>query len=198
MPFQFKPQQPVPDVILIEPKAFGDDRGWFMETYKRSEFEANGIRVEFRQDNHSHSTAKGVIRGLHYQKDPAAQGKLVRCVDGAIYDVAVDIREGSPTYGRWVAVELSAEDRRMLWVPPGFAHGFCTLTDVSEVVYKATAEYSAPHDRGIRWNDPAIGVTWPVKSPTLSPKDAQAPLAYQEMIYLTMRRLRGSPGAADR
>jgi len=97
-------------------------------------------------------------------------------VVGAIYDVAVDIREGSPTYGRWVAVELSAEDRRMLWVPPGFAHGFCTLTDVSEVVYKATAEYSAPHDRGIRWNDPAIGVTWPIKSPMLSPKDAQAPL----------------------
>ncbi len=176
MPFQFRPQQPIPDVILIEPKAFGDDRGWFMETYKRSEFEANGIRVEFRQDNHSRSTAKGVIRGLHYQKDPAAQGKLVRCVDGAIYDVAVDIREGSPTYGRWVAAELSAEDRRMLWVPPGFAHGFCTLTDASEVVYKATAEYSAPHDRGIRWNDPAIGVTWPVKSPMLSPKDAQAPL----------------------
>ena len=176
MPFQFKPQLPIPDVILIEPKAFGDDRGWFMETYKRSEFEVNGIRVEFRQDNHSHSTAKGVIRGLHYQKDPAAQGKLVRCVDGAIYDVAVDIREGSPTYGRWVAVELSAEDRRMLWVPPGFAHGFCTLTDVSEVVYKATAEYSAPHDRGVRWNDPAISVTWPIKSPMLSPKDAQAPL----------------------
>ena len=176
MPFQFKPQLPIPDVILIEPKAFGDDRGWFMETYKRSEFDANGIRVEFRQDNHSRSTAKGVIRGLHYQKDPAAQGKLVRCVDGAIYDVAVDIRQGSPTYARWVAMELTAERRQILWVPPGFAHGFCTLSEISEVVYKATAEYSAAHDRAIRWNDPAVGVTWPIKSPTLSPKDAQAPL----------------------
>lgn len=176
MPFQFKPMDAIPDVVVIEPRAFGDDRGWFMETYKRSEFEANGIRAEFRQDNHSRSTAKGVLRGLHYQKDPAAQGKLVRCLVGAIYDVAVDVRKGSLTYGRWAAAELSAEDRKMLWVPPGFAHGFCTLTDVSEVVYKATAEYSAPHDRGIRWNDPAIGVTWPVKSPMLSPKDAQAPL----------------------
>src|SRR2546428_11862346 len=165
----------MPDVILIEPKALGDDRGWFMETYKRSEFEANGIRVGFRQDNHSRSTASGVRRGLHYQKDPAAQGKLVRCVVGAIYDVAVDIRRGSPTYGRWVGMELTAESKRMLWVPAGFAHGFCTLTDVSEVVYKTTSEYSAPHDRGIRWNDPAIGVKWPTASPVLSPKDGQAP-----------------------
>jgi dTDP-4-dehydrorhamnose 3,5-epimerase len=176
MPFKFTPMQTLPDVLLIEPKAFGDDRGWFMETYKRSEFEAHGIGVEFRQDNHSRSAAKGVLRGLHYQKDPAAQGKLVRCVVGAIYDVAVDIRNGSPTYGRWVAAKLSAEERNMLWVPAGFAHGFCTLTDVSEVVYKTTAEYSAPHDRGIRWNDPAIGVAWPVKSPVLSDKDAKAPL----------------------
>jgi len=175
MPFQFKPQQALPDVVLLEPKTFGDDRGWFMETYKRSEFEANGIRADFRQDNHSRSTAKGVLRGLHYQKDPAAQGKLVRCVVGAIYDVAVDIRKGSPTYGRWVAAELSAADRNMLWVPPGFAHGFCTLTEISEVMYKATAEYSAPHDRGIRWNDPAIGVRWPIATPVLSTKDAQAP-----------------------
>jgi len=176
MPFKFTPLPALADVVLVEPKAFGDDRGWFMETYKRSEFEANGIPVDFRQDNHSRSTGRGVIRGLHYQKHPAAQGKLVRCVVGAIYDVAVDIRKGSPTYGRWVAAELSAGDRKMLWVPPGFAHGICTLTDLSEVVYKATAEYSAAHDRGIRWNDPAVGVTWPVTPPILSPKDAQAPL----------------------
>lgn len=176
MPFQFKPLEALPDVILVEPKAFGDDRGWFMETYKRSDFEAGGIRVDFRQDNHSRSTAKGVIRGLHYQKDPAAQGKLVRCVSGGIFDVAVDIRKGSPTYGRWVSAELSAENRKMLWVPAGFAHGFCTLTDVSEVVYKTTAEYSGSHDRGIRWNDPTVGVLWPVAAPVLSPKDAQAPL----------------------
>lgn len=176
MPFTFQPLKELPDVVIVEPKAFGDDRGWFMETYKRSDFVANGIRVEFCQDNHSRSTDKGVLRGLHYQKDPAAQGKLVRCILGAIYDVAVDIRKGSPTYGRWVGVELAAESRKMIWVPAGFAHGFCTLTDVSEVAYKATAEYSGAHDRGIRWNDPAVGVKWPVKTPLLSPKDAQAPI----------------------
>jgi len=150
-----------------------------METYKRSEFESNGIRFAFSQDNHSRSSASHVIRGLHYQKDPAAQGKLVRCVFGAVYDVAVDIRRGSPTYSRWAGVELSAENRRMLWVPPGFAHGFCTLSDVSEVVYKTTSEYSGPHDRGIRWNDPALGVNWPTTNPVLSPKDAQAPMLAQ-------------------
>ena len=176
MPFQFKPQRALPEVVLIEPKGFGDDRGWFMETYKRSDFEANGIGPEFRQDNHTRSTTKGVLRGLHYQKDPMAQGKLVRCLVGAIYDVAVDIRKGSPTYARWVGVELTAESRQILWLPAGFAHGFCTLSDISEVVYKATAEYSPAHDRGIRWNDPAVGIRWPVKSPVLSPKDADAPL----------------------
>jgi dTDP-4-dehydrorhamnose 3,5-epimerase len=173
--FAFRPLKELPDIILIEPRVFADDRGWFMETYKQSEFDAQGIRFTFPQDNHSRSIAKHVIRGLHYQKDPAAQGKLVRCVLGAIYDVAVDIRRGSPTYGRWVGVELTEESRRLLWLPPGFAHGFCTLTDVSEVVYKTTAEYSAPHDRGIRWNDPALGIAWPVASPILSPKDAKAP-----------------------
>ncbi len=173
---EFKPHPSLPEVVLIESKAIEDDRGWLMETYKRSEFAANGIGLEFRQDNHSRSTAKGVVRGLHYQKDPMAQGKLVRCLVGAIYDVAVDIRKGSPTYTRWVAVELTAERRQILWVPPGFAHGFCTLSEISEVVYKATAEYSAAHDRAIRWNDPTIGVTWPVQSPVLSSKDAQAPL----------------------
>ncbi len=179
MPFAFAPLNDIPDVILIEPKAFGDDRGWFMETYKRSEFEANGIRAEFRQDNHSRSTAKGVIRGLHYQKDPAAQGKLVRCVAGKIFDVAVDIRMGSPTYGRWVSAELSAANRRLLWVPSGFAHGICTLTDECEVLYKATAEYSAAHDRAICWNDPALAIQWPVASPMLSSKDAEAPTLAQ-------------------
>lgn len=173
---EFKPHPSMPEVVLIEPKAFEDDRGWLMETYKRSEFAANGIGPDFRQDNHSRSTAKGVVRGLHYQKDPMAQGKLVRCLVGAIYDVAVDIRKGSPTYARWVAMELTAERRQILWVPPGFAHGFCTLSEISEVAYKATAEYSAAHDRRFRWNDPAVGVTWPVESPLLSPKDAQAPL----------------------
>lgn len=176
MPSAFRPLKEVPDVILIEPKAFGDDRGWFMETFKQSEFTAKGMNLPFPQDNHSRSMGKGVIRGLHYQKDPVAQGKLVRCVLGAIYDVAVDIRRGSPTYGQWVGVELSAENRQILWVPPGFAHGFCTVSEVSEVVYKTTAEYSPAHDRGIRWSDPAIGVRWPTTTPVLSPKDANAPL----------------------
>ncbi len=134
---EFKPHPSLSEVVLIEPKAFEDDRGWLMETYKRSEFTANGIGSEFRQDNHSRSTAKGVLRGLHYQKDPMAQGKLVRCLVGAIYDVAVDIRKGSPTYAHWVGMELTAERRQILWVPPGFAHGFCTLSKISEVVYKA-------------------------------------------------------------
>jgi dTDP-4-dehydrorhamnose 3,5-epimerase len=176
MPFTFQPLERLPDVIVIEPKAFGDDRGWFMETYKESEFAAKGLRFPFPQDNHSRSTQKHVLRGLHYQKAPAAQGKLVRCLVGAIYDVAVDIRKGSPTYGRWASAELTAENRRMLWVPAGFAHGICTLTDVCEVAYKATSEYSPAHDRAVRWNDSALGITWPTTSPILSPKDAQAPV----------------------
>lgn len=175
MPFQFERFAALPDVIQIEPRTFADDRGWFMETYRRSAFEANGIPVEFRQDNQSRATAKGVLRGLHYQKDPAAQGKLVRCIVGAIYDVAVDIRKGSPTYGRWAGTELTADNRRIVWVPAGFAHGFCTLSDIAEVIYKTTAEYSPAHDRGIRWNDPALQITWPTRAPVLSPKDAQAP-----------------------
>jgi dTDP-4-dehydrorhamnose 3,5-epimerase len=176
MPVTFQPTPQIPDVIVIEPRVFGDERGWFMETYKQSEFTAKGIPFTFGQDNHSRSSATGVIRGLHYQKDPAAQGKLVRCIVGSVYDVAVDIRRGSPTYGRWVSVALSAENHRIVWVPPGFLHGFCTLTDISEVVYKTTAEYSPSHERSVRWDDPTLAITWPTKSPQLSAKDAQAPL----------------------
>lgn len=176
MPVTFHPTPEIAEVIVIEPRAFGDDRGWFMETYKQSEFTAKGIPFTFGQDNHSRSSASGVIRGLHYQKDPAAQGKLVRCIVGAVYDVAVDIRRGSPSYGRWVGVELNAENRRIVWVPPGFLHGFCTLTDISEVVYKATAEYSPSHERAVRWDDPTLAINWPTKTPLLSAKDAVAPL----------------------
>lgn len=175
MPCTFRPFPGLPDVILVEPRAFGDERGFFMETYKKSEFEKNGIPGDFRQDNHSRSTKRGVLRGLHYQKDPHAQGKLVRCVTGEVFDVAVDIRKGSPTYGKWVAATLTAENRHALWIPPGFAHGFLTLTDLADVTYKTTNEYSAPHDRAIRWNDPAIGVRWPLADPLLSKKDAEAP-----------------------
>jgi dTDP-4-dehydrorhamnose 3,5-epimerase len=179
MPCTFRPLDALPEVILVEPRAFADERGWFMETYKRSEFEANGIPWDFRQDNHSRSTVRGVLRGLHYQKDPMAQGKLVRCVAGEIFDVAVDIRKGSPTYGRWAAATLTAENRHALWIPPGFAHGFLTLTDLADVTYKTTAEYSPAHDRGIRWDDPDIGIRWPLPKPLLSKKDAEAPLLAQ-------------------
>jgi len=175
MPVTLYPPSQIPDVIVLEPRAFGDDRGWFMETYKQSEFAAKGIPFAFSQDNHSRSSAKDVIRGLHCQKDPAAQGKLVRCIVGAVYDVAVDIRRGSPTYGRWVSVELTADNRRILWVPPGFLHGFCTLTEISEVVYKTTAEYSPTHERSVRWDDPTLAITWPTKAPLLSANDAVAP-----------------------
>lgn len=166
----------IPDVILVEPKLWNDERGWFSETYKRSEFEREGIVGEFRQDNHVRSTQRGVLRGLHYQLRAAAQGKLVRCVAGAILDVAVDVRRGSPTYARWVAAELSGENHRMLWIPEGFAHGYCTLTDLTDVHYKVTREYAASHERSIRWDDPELAIAWPTRAPILSKKDAAAPL----------------------
>ena len=175
MPFEFKHHDEIPDIVIIQPRTFGDDRGWFQETYKRTDFEKFGIPGEFRQDNHSRSTVRGVLRGLHYQLNPQAQGKLVRCCVGAVLDVAVDIRRASPTYGKWASVELTAENRTIVWVPEGFAHAFCTTTDVAEVLYKTTAEYSQAHERSIRWNDPALGITWPVKNPVLTPKDANAP-----------------------
>ena len=173
MPFSFKPLE-IPDVILVEPKVFGDQRGFFMETYKKSDFKENGIPYEFVQDNHSKSQ-RGVLRGLHYQLYPRAQGKLVRCVRGRIWDVAVDIRKGSPWFGKWVAVELSEENKLMLWVPPGFAHGFVALEDDTEVMYKVTDEYAPDLDRGIIWNDPDLAIDWPIKDPILSDKDRSLP-----------------------
>jgi dTDP-4-dehydrorhamnose 3,5-epimerase len=173
MPFHFK-RLGIPEVILIEPRVFHDERGFFMESYKYSEFAAFGIAERFVQDNHSRSVM-GVLRGLHYQNPPKAQGKLVRAVVGEIFDVAVDIRRGSPTYGRWVGVKLSAENKRMLYIPPGFAHGFCVLSDVAEVVYKATAEYAPECEAGIIWDDPEIGIEWPIENPIISPRDLQWP-----------------------
>lgn len=164
----------LPGLILVEPRVFADERGVFLETYRHSDFAAAGIPEHFVQDNHSRSSG-GVLRGLHYQKVPRAQGKLVRCLAGRIFDVAVDIRTGSPAYGKWAGVELSRENNRMLYVPAGFAHGFLVLSDIAEVTYKCTEEYSPSHDRGIIWNDPDIGIRWQRPDPMLSAKDAQHP-----------------------
>ncbi|OIJ21725.1 dTDP-4-dehydrorhamnose 3,5-epimerase [Anaerobacillus alkalidiazotrophicus] len=164
-------------VIIIEPTVFGDHRGWFMETYSDSKFKEAGTNLNFVQDNQSFSAAKGTLRGLHYQLNPKAQTKLVRCTKGAIYDVAVDIRKGSPTYGQWFGIELSAENKKQLLVPKGFAHAFMTLTDDVEVQYKVDELYSPENDRGIIWNDPEIGIEWPMDiTPILSEKDEKAPL----------------------
>jgi dTDP-4-dehydrorhamnose 3,5-epimerase len=164
----------IPDVMLIKSKVFRDERGFFLETYKQDDFAAAGIAGHFPQDNHSYSR-RNVLRGLHYQIDPFAQGKLVRCVIGRIFDVAIDIRRGSPYYGKWVGSKLSDRNQCMLYVPPGFAHGFVVLSESAEVSYKCTCEYSPKHDRGIIWNDPDIGIEWPVSSPILSAKDAAHP-----------------------
>lgn len=174
----------LPDVLILEPKVFGDERGFFMESFHAQRFaELTGCRDLMVQDNHSRSV-RGVLRGLHYQLPPQAQGKLVRVTAGEIFDVAVDIRRGSPHFGQWVGVSLSAENQRQLWVPPGFAHGFYVTSDTADVVYKVTAYYSPTHDRGIRWNDPAIGIDWPLDAaPQLSAKDEKAPLLRDAEVF---------------
>ena len=174
----------IPEVILIEPKVFSDSRGFFMETYKHSDFIRMGIQEHFVQDNFSRSQ-KGVLRGLHFQKNPNAQGKLVQCLKGIIFDVTVDIRKGSPSFGRWVRVELSEENRWMLYIPPSFAHGFVVLSETADVIYKCTKEYSPEDDRGIIWNDPDINIPWPVNDPILSEKDAIFPLLKDVDINFT-------------
>jgi dTDP-4-dehydrorhamnose 3,5-epimerase len=176
MPFKFTRFENLPEVILIEAQPFSDERGWFAETYRKRDFEARGIAFDFVQDNHTRSTSKGILRGLHFQKEPAAQGKLVRCVRGEVFDVAVDIRKGSPTYGKWASATLTAENHAMMWIPPGFAHGVQTTSDIADVVYKVTFEYSPSHDRAVRWNDPMMDIDWPLAKPILSTKDAEAPL----------------------
>ena len=173
MPFTFE-RTKISDVIVVTPKVFKDERGFFLETYKRSEFRAAGITEGFVQDNRSYST-RGVIRGLHYQTDPAAQGKLVCAIAGTIFDVAVDIRKVSPVFGKWVGIELSAKNKKMLYIPTGFAHGFAVLSETAEVAYKVTSEYSAEHEAGILWNDPEIGIEWPVTKPLVSAKDKENP-----------------------
>ena len=166
-------ETPLPGVILIEPKLFADDRGFFMETFHAERFADAGIPDHFVQDNHSRSR-RGVLRGLHYQ-EPQPQGKLVRCTRGVLFDVAVDIRRESPHFAKWYGVELSEENRLSLWIPPGFAHGFCAMTDDADLVYKCTETYRGESDRAIVWNDPEIGIVWPLRDPILSTKDAAAP-----------------------
>lgn len=174
MPFEFE-RQKIKDVILVKPKVFGDNRGFFMEAYKKSDFVANGIDVEFNQDNHSKSCAH-VLRGLHYQEAPYGQAKLVRCGRGRIYDVAVDIRENSETFGQYVKVELSEENKHMLFIPEGFAHGFVVLSDEAELLYKASGEYAPQADRGVLWNDKDINIDWEIDfDPILSEKDKVQP-----------------------
>jgi dTDP-4-dehydrorhamnose 3,5-epimerase len=170
------------DVVLLEPKVFGDERGFFLEAFNEKTFEATGLPTRFRQDNHSGSR-KSVLRGLHYQLNNP-QGKLVRALKGEIYDVAVDLRQGSPDFGKWFGALLSAENKLMLWIPPGFAHGFLVTSEFAEVSYKATAFYDPTSERSVLWNDPAIGIEWPLsEAPTLSEKDRQGSLLADSETY---------------
>lgn len=173
MPFEFIQLQ-IKDVLLIKPKIFKDNRGFFVENYKKTDFVNAGIKDTFIQINHSQSV-KGVLRGLHYQLIPHSQAKLVKCIRGAIFDVAVDIRHGSETFGKWVSAILNEDNHEMLYIPCGFAHGFVTLSEKAEILYSCTSEYAPEYDRGIIWNDPSINILWPIDSPILSQKDLSLP-----------------------
>ena len=181
MPFTFTNLK-IADVILIEPKVFPDDRGYFMETFKASDFKKANLPTHFVQDNFSFSK-KDVIRGLHYQKEPKAQGKLVTVFKGAVWDVAVDIRRQSQTFLKWVAAELNDQNHAMLYMPPGFAHGFVSLTEDVHLLYKCTNEYDPKADAGICWNDPDIAIPWPVQNPILSEKDCLLPFSHQAELF---------------
>ena len=171
-------QTPLPGVLLLEPRVFRDERGFFTETFSVRALARSGIPAEFVQDNHSRSS-HGVLRGLHYQlRSP--QGKLVHVARGSIFDVAVDIRRGSPNFGKWFGAELNDQNLHSLWIPPGFAHGFCVLSEIADVIYKCTTLYEADDDRGVAWNDPVIGIDWPIREPVISAKDAShAPLSLE-------------------
>jgi dTDP-4-dehydrorhamnose 3,5-epimerase len=173
MPFTFTATA-LPGVVIIEPTVFADSRGFFMETYKRSAFAEAGLDMVFVQENHSRS-ARGTLRGLHLQRPPRAQGKLVRVLQGEILDVAADIRPDSATFGKWESVTLSATNRRSLYIPAGYAHGFCVVSDEAEVVYKTTDEYAPELEWGVRWDDPVLGIPWPISSPLLSARDTKWP-----------------------
>ena len=174
----------IPDVLLIEPQVFGDDRGFFYESFNQNKFEeAMGKKINFVQDNHSKSI-KGVLRGLHYQLSPKAQGKLVRVIQGEVFDVAVDLRQSSATFGKWVGDIISADNKKQLWIPEGFAHGFLTLSDTAEFLYKTTDFYSKDHEEAIQWNDKTIGIDWLMQEVSLSSKDKVAP-SFKEAKYFS-------------
>lgn len=164
----------LPGVLILEPKVFGDDRGFFMESFNQRAFrDATGFEADFVQDNHSRS-GRGVLRGLHFQRSPHEQGKLVRVTQGSVFDVAVDIRPGSSTHGQWVGVELSSDNRRQLWIPPGLAHGYLVLSESADFLYKASSYYAPAHEGVLAWDDPTVGIDWPLRGePLLSPKDAR-------------------------
>ena len=165
----------LPGVIILEPQVFADSRGWFMESWSEKKMQEMGMNYNFAQDNHSFSAKKGTLRGIHFQNNPYAQTKLVRCTCGAVLDVAIDLRKESKTYKKWISVELSAENKRQLLIPAGFGHGFICLTDHTEFIYKVDKPYNATADRSIRWNDPELAINWQEKNPILSEKDATAP-----------------------
>jgi len=173
MPFSFKRLE-ISDVILVQAKSFPDERGFFLESFKESAFHANGINARFIQDNLTHSI-KGVLRGLHFQKAPKAQAKLVTTLRGEIFDVAVDMRKDSPTYAKWVSEILSEQNHKLLYIPEGFAHGYCVLSDEADIFYKVSQEYSPEHDSGFIWNDPEINIKWPIDKPIISEKDLKLP-----------------------
>jgi dTDP-4-dehydrorhamnose 3,5-epimerase len=173
MAFTFQPLD-IRDVVLVRPQRHLDDRGFFKEVYREADFAAGGIDAHFVQDNLTRSV-RGALRGLHYQLPPRAQGKLIGVVRGAIFDVAVDLRVGGPTYGKWVARTLDVDAGELLWIPPGFAHGYCTLSETADVFYKVTEPYAADLNRGLRWNDPALGIQWPIDDPLLSDVDQHQP-----------------------
>jgi len=172
----------LPEVLLITPQVFPDNRGFFFESFKTSDFEKAGLPIFFVQDNFSFSK-KGVLRGLHFQKDPKAQGKLISVFKGGIWDVAVDIRKSSPTFLKWISAELNDQNHAMLYIPPGFAHGFVALTEDVHLLYKCTNEYDPQADSGIRWDDPDIDISWPVNSPVLSEKDRLLPLIHEAEVF---------------
>jgi dTDP-4-dehydrorhamnose 3,5-epimerase len=174
----------IPDLLLIEPQLFGDDRGFFFESFNQNKFEvAVKRKINFVQDNHSKSM-KGALRGLHYQLNPKAQGKLVRVIQGEVFDVAVDLRQSSPTFGKWVGEIISADNKKQIWIPEGFAHGFLTLSDTAEFLYKTTDFYSKDHEEAIQWNDKTIGIDWPIKDVSLSTKDKSA-VSFKEARYFS-------------